>query len=258
MASAQFTLYGAPVGFTPQREVSQVELALKEGNIPYKYYSVDFDNKPAFFAEQINPIGKVPAITYGGPDVDPEKPSPLSVKLTESNVILEFVADIYPEAKLMPIDPVQRARVRFFIEAATRTYLPAYMAWILNQEPQATENHLKAIAFLQRLLPNSGEYAVGDCYTIADACITPLILRLQLSIEHDIGKFPVGNGPKFGELLKDPKYAKFMTYASAITARPVAKETWNPKKEIVKEVWNYLLGRESTFELTAEQKGARG
>lgn len=36
----------------------QIELALKEGNIPYKYYSVDLYNKPAFFT-QINPADKV-------------------------------------------------------------------------------------------------------------------------------------------------------------------------------------------------------
>lgn len=37
----------------------QVELALKEGSIPYKYYSVNLYSKPAFFEEQINPTGKV-------------------------------------------------------------------------------------------------------------------------------------------------------------------------------------------------------
>lgn len=38
---------------------SQVELALKEGGIPYKYYSVNLYDKPEFFAEQINPVGRV-------------------------------------------------------------------------------------------------------------------------------------------------------------------------------------------------------
>ena len=176
---------------------------------------------------------QVPAITYGGPHVAPDEPSPLSFKLAESNVILEFLADAYPEANLMPIDPVQRARVRFFMDAVTNRYMPAHMAWVLDREPDAAEKHLKAIQFLQELIPESGKYAVGDSYTIADACITPFIYRLNVIIENDIGKYPVGNGPKFGESLKDPKYAKFMAYASAITARPVAKEIWEPVSGIV-------------------------
>ena len=169
----------------------------------------------------------MPAITYGGPEVPPDEPSPLSFKLAESSVILEFIADAYPEAKLMPANPMQRAKVRFFTETVARKYSPAYMAWIMDNEPQAEENYLKAIDSLQGLLSDSGEYVVGDSFTIADACITPLIHRLQLSIDYDIGKFPVGNGPKFGELLKDPKYAKFAKYANAATARPVAKENWD-------------------------------
>lgn len=151
----------------------------------------------------------MPAITYGGPDVPPEEPSPLSTKLAESNVILEFLADAYPEAKLAPVDPVQRAKVRFFMDAVTRKYAPVFLAWILNKEPHAVENLLKGIEFFQGLLSETGEYAVGESYTIADACIAPYIYQLHLSIEQDIGKFPVGNGPKFGELLKGPKYTKF-------------------------------------------------
>ncbi|KAF8552145.1 glutathione S-transferase [Imleria badia] len=241
--AAQLTLYGSKS--SPYSE--KVELALKEGNIPYKYFSIDLRNKPAFFTEQINPVGKVPTITHGGPDVEPDEPSPLSFKLAESNVILEFLADLHPEAKLMPTDPVQRARVRFFMDAVTNKYVPAYRAWILDREPDAAEKHLKAIEFLQELLPDSGEYAVGDSYTIADACITPFIFRLHLTTENDIGKYPVGNGPKFDESLKDPKYAKFMAYANAVTERPVAKETWAPRMEYVKQAWIRLFGRESTF-----------
>ena len=156
-------------------------------------------------------------------------------------MILEFLADTYPEAKLMPTDPAQRARVRFFIEKIGRKYMPAYMAWILDDEPQAAESLLKAIEFLQELLPDGGEYAVGESYTIADACFTPIIRRLQLSIEYDIGKFPVGYGPNFGESLKDPKFAKFMAYVGTITSRQVAKETWEPVSRIVNNTVQLML-----------------
>ncbi|KAF9237786.1 hypothetical protein BU15DRAFT_88606 [Melanogaster broomeanus] len=161
--------------------ISQIELALKEGNISYKFFNVNLFDKPAFFAAEVNPVGKVPAITYGGPDASPEEPSPLSTKLAESNVILE---------------------------------------------PRRTS--FKAIEFVQDLLPESAKFAVGDCYTIADACASPLsFIGSSISAEADIGKFPVGTGPKFKELLNTPKYAKFMVYVQAMVDRPVAKEVFD-------------------------------
>ena len=46
---------------------------------------------------------------FGSPKSDPEHPSPESEKIAESLVMLEFVADLYPETGLLPKDPVQRA-----------------------------------------------------------------------------------------------------------------------------------------------------
>lgn len=68
----------------------------------------------------MNPVGKVPTLTYGGPSVNPEDPSPLSAKITESNVILEFLADLYPDSGLLLKDPVLPAKVRFFVDATTK------------------------------------------------------------------------------------------------------------------------------------------
>ncbi|KAF9226200.1 glutathione S-transferase [Gyrodon lividus] len=235
--SAQLTLYG----FKASPFSEKIELALKEGNIPHKFFSVDLFDKPAFFAAEVNPVGKVPVITYGGPDVSPEHPSPLSTKLAESDVILDFLADAYPEANLLPADPIQRAKVRFFINAVTTKLNSPYFAWVRNSEPQAEENFLKAIEFVQDLLPEPAKFAVGDSYTIADACVTPYFHRLLINIESDIGKFPAGGGPRFGELLNAPKYAKFMAYLRAMLDRPIAKEVFDA--ETVKSVWAKIFGR---------------
>jgi len=235
--STQLTLYGHKVSPFSER----IELALREGNIPHKYYAVNLSDKPTFFAAEVNPVGKVPAITYGGPEVPPEEPSPLSTKLAESNVILEFLADAYPSANLMPADPIQRSKVRFFIEAVSARFFTAYSPWVRNTDSQAEENLLKAIEFIQDLLPESAKFAVGDNYTIADACITPFIHRLLLNIEADIGKFPVGTGPRVGGLLNTPKYAKFMAYVRAMVDRPIAKEVFDV--DIVKPVYMKVFGR---------------
>ncbi|KAG0693601.1 hypothetical protein DFH29DRAFT_390947 [Suillus ampliporus] len=201
----------------------KIELALLEANAPYKTYQIDFFNKPEWFASKVNPVGKVPAVTYGGPDVNPEDPSPLSAKIAESDVILEFVADLYPDSGLLPKDPVQRAKVHFFVNAATKHIEEPCYAFVRGLGTY--ENALKGFEFVQGLLEDDRDFAVGDHYTIADACITPHLARLKIVTANDLGKFPVGMGYKLGEELKGPKFAKFMKYAERMRERPSFKQT---------------------------------
>ncbi|KAG2138506.1 hypothetical protein DEU56DRAFT_802045 [Suillus clintonianus] len=211
--SEQLTLY-----------LHKVELALIEANAPYKAYQINLANKPEWFLK-VNPVGEIPAMTYGGPSVEPEDPSPLSAKIAESNVILEFLADLYPDSGLLPKDPVLRAKVRFFINATTKHFENPCYAFIRGREPY--ENFLKGIEFIQGLLEEGNEFAVGDHYTIADACITPHLTRLKIVTEHDLGRFPVGMGYKLGEELKAPKFAKFMKYVQRMLERPSLKQTFD-------------------------------
>ncbi|KAG1717751.1 hypothetical protein EDB19DRAFT_1922133 [Suillus lakei] len=217
--SEQLTLYLHKA--SPYSE--KIELALAEANAPHKACQIDLLNKPEWFADKVNSVGKVPVVTYGGPNVDPDDPSPLSVKIAESNVILEFLADVYPESGLLPKDPVLRAKVRFFVNAVTKHIEEPCTAFVQGREPY--DNALNGIEFIQRLLEEGRDFAVGDHYTIADACISPLLARLKIVTETDLGKFPVGMGYKLGEELKGHKYAKFMKYVQRILERPSLKQT---------------------------------
>ena len=106
---------------------------------------IDLQNKPAWYAPKVNSASKVPAIAYGGPKVPPDQPSPESIKITESLVLLEFVADLYPNAHLLPADPVQRARVRFFVEAVSTKLVPAWMTLLKSGAPESSQAFLDAI-----------------------------------------------------------------------------------------------------------------
>ncbi|KAH7882288.1 thioredoxin-like protein [Phlebopus sp. FC_14] len=224
----QLTLYGFKL--SPFSE--KIHLALTEAGIPHTYCDVDLFNRPDWFNSKVSATGKVPTITYGGPEVAPEDPSPLSTRILESNVILEFIADAYPESGLMPKDPVARAQVRFFIEAVNKL-CSTLMGFSSGREP--VDGTIKAIEAIQDLLTDSAEFAMGDKYTIADACVIPFLDRLLLFVKTDIGKFPVGEGFKLGEVLKDPKYAKFMAYAARMMERPATKAIWD--EELIKTLW---------------------
>ncbi|KAG1724075.1 hypothetical protein EDD22DRAFT_933984 [Suillus occidentalis] len=225
--SEQLTLYLHKLSPYSQK----IEVALIEVNAPYRGHHVDLSNKPEWFTNIVNPVGKVPAVAYGGPIVDPENPSPLSTKIAESSVILEFLADLYPDSGLLPKDPVLRAKVRFFNDATTKLVEGPFYDFILGRG--SYENIVKGIEFIQGLLEEGKDFAVGDHYTIADACISPCLTRLKVVTETDIGKFPVGMGSKLGEELKEPKFAKFTKYVDRMLERPSLKQTYDKEAVIM-------------------------
>ncbi|KAF7292038.1 Glutathione S-transferase [Mycena indigotica] len=211
----------------------RVELALQEAKAGYNRFEVDLSNKPEWYAAKINPESKarfsflpVPAIAFGGPQVSPDLPSPDSAKLAESLVLVEFVADLYPASTLLPRDPVQRAKVRFFIEEVSNRFLPAYMGPLARGQPW--EPLWNALDVIQRLLPDDKTYAVGDDFTAADIAIAPFLARLEVMLRHDIGAYPAGEGTKAAEYFFDGgRFTKLLRYYDAIKARESLKNTFD-------------------------------
>jgi len=229
----QITLYTAKICPWAHR----AELALKESKLPYTRYEIDLSNKPEWYAPKVNPASKVPAISYGGPDVSPDTPSPESQKIAESGVLLELFADL-SEVPLLPKDPVLRAKARFFIETVTPKFSGAYYgALVRGEDPAAI---LPVIELIQNLLPAEG-YAVGE-WSIADAAVTPFFARAEATIGNDIGKFEEGKGKEtWAKIENDEKYARFKRYFSDIKSRDSFKETFHT--DYVKESFSKRFPR---------------
>ncbi|AHC99327.1 glutathione S-transferase family protein [Leisingera methylohalidivorans] len=96
-----------------------VAIALEEAGMEYEAVKIDFAAKeqtgPAY--AQINPKGRVPALAVEGGI------------LTETGALLEYIADMAPEAGLRPQDPVLQARMRevMFYLASTMHVNHAHM-----------------------------------------------------------------------------------------------------------------------------------
>ncbi|OED48483.1 glutathione S-transferase [Rhodobacteraceae bacterium (ex Bugula neritina AB1)] len=88
--------------YAPRTISVAVAIALEEAGVTYETVKLDFATKeqsgPAY--AQINPKGRVPALAVEGGI------------LTETGALLEYVADMAPEASLRPQDPVLQARMR--------------------------------------------------------------------------------------------------------------------------------------------------
>jgi glutathione S-transferase len=222
MSTPQITLYSAKICPYAHR----AELALEEIKAQYQRFEVNLKEKPVWYAPKVNPASKVPAVTYGGPQVAPDQPSPESIKLNESLVLLDFFTDIDPEHRLLPKDPIERARVRLFIDAVTNKLVPKwYNAAIKGEDASSI---LEGIEAISALLSPDAKFAVGNEYTIADAAALPFFARAEVSLKHDVGAFPAGSGTKaYQTLQNDEKFALFRRYYSALTERESFKKTFD-------------------------------
>ena len=88
--------------YAPNTISVAVAIALEEAGIEYETVEIDFAAKEQTGAAygQINPKGRVPALAVEGGI------------LTETGALLEYIADVSPEAGLRPQDPVRLARMR--------------------------------------------------------------------------------------------------------------------------------------------------
>ncbi|KAG9311890.1 hypothetical protein JVU11DRAFT_8147 [Chiua virens] len=218
--SEQITYYHDTLKLSPF--CHRVEIALLEAGASYTALGFDIYNKPAWFA-QVNPsTGKIPAITYGGPNVAPEEPSPLSFKLTESYVLLEFLADIFPNSNLLPTNPIARARVRFFMDIAVRAVEAPITE--LFRGSGSIDKIIEGLEKIQVLLPDpdaadGGEFAIGKDFTNADCAFVPLLSVLEIIGKTDLGKFQPGLGKKLAEELAGDKFERLRQYKKAVWAR---------------------------------------
>lgn len=145
------------------------------------------------------------------------------MKIPESAIINEFLADLYPQARLLPLDPVKRAKARLFIALFEPKFYDAMKAVFFLGEPPAVL--LDAFEAVQARLPQTG-FMVGE-FSVADIGLVPFFVRIVMLLKNDMGKYPVGEGKKaFGEL-EGSKFSRLMKYIGDVTARQSFQKTFD-------------------------------
>jgi glutathione S-transferase len=153
------TLYGFPLS----NYYNKTKLALLEKGIPFNEEVVRPSQDAAVLKR--SPLGKIPFIKADGG------------YLSESQAILEYLEDNYPDRPLYPSNAFERAKCREFIQhlelnlelVARRIYGEALFGTPVSQEikdevRQKVEAGLLGLTRLARFSP----YALGENFTAAD------------------------------------------------------------------------------------------
>jgi glutathione S-transferase len=88
--------------------VQRAAIALLEKGIAFERVTVDLSAKPDWFLA-VSPLGKVPLLRV-------RQLNGSEVTMFESNVICEYIEETQPGARLHPVDPLERARHRAWME----------------------------------------------------------------------------------------------------------------------------------------------
>ena len=172
------TLYGIAIS----NYYNKVKFALLEKNIPFVEEHLGPSQTEAMLSR--SPLGKVPFIkTSDG-------------YLSESQAILEYLEDAFPDNPLYPTDAFQRGKCREFIQhielnvelIARRLYSEAIFGGKVSQE---TKDEVRAkleigLAGLGRLLTLS-PYALGDQFSAADVVAWPHLQLVSFATQQVYG-----------------------------------------------------------------------
>jgi len=103
--------------------------------------------------------------------------------LYDSRVIVEYLDERYPHPPLMPVSPVERAKLRLGLSTIERDFVEPAVALDLVLGTRVENAHRKK---LKSLLTSSTDlfgikgFFLSDVFTIVDCVIAPILWRLDL------------------------------------------------------------------------------
>jgi glutathione S-transferase len=139
----------------------RTRIVLHEKGIDFDVHEVDLENKSEEFLS-VSPYGKVPVVSING------------TTLYESNVVNEYLDEVYEIPRLMPGNPEQRALARSWMAFADDYFFPfifrismgSQRGFSEEQIQEAKEKLHDSLSRLERRLEGR-EYLMGE-FTLAD------------------------------------------------------------------------------------------
>lgn len=182
--------------------VQRAVIVLTEKQVAFQRIDIDLAAKPDWFL-RLSPLGRVPLLRIG------------ETALFESQVIAEYLDEITP-GSLHPADPLEKARCRSWIEAASAT-LDA-IARLYNAPDQTTfEAAAKAVEDrVARIEPEiAGPFFAGETFHLVDG-VWGTVFRYFDVFESEAGLDLLGGAPRV------------RSWRAAVMARPSVQSAAPP------------------------------
>jgi glutathione S-transferase len=146
-------------------------IALHEAGIPFELVKVDKRTKRANGIDflTINPKGYVPALQLDDGQV-----------LTENVVVLQYIADLNPAAKLAPpVGTMERYRLQEWLSFINSEVHKSFSPLFSSEAPEDMKTYArntlaKRLAYIESALGDK-KYLMGDQFTIADAYLSTVL-----------------------------------------------------------------------------------
>ena len=150
----------------------RTRMVLHEKGLDFEVHEVDLSNKSEEFLS-VSPYGKVPVLRVNG------------TSLYESNIVNEYLEEVYDSPRLMPENPEERASVRswmafaddYFFPSVYRVRMGPQRGYSEDESQEAKEKLYDVLSRLEHQL-QSREYLVGE-YTLADSAHAGNFHRLR-------------------------------------------------------------------------------
>jgi glutathione S-transferase len=127
----------------------------------------------------LSPIGKIPVLVDG------------PLVLPESDVILAYLEDRFPNPTLFPGDAAQRANIRLLSRLMDTYSAPSFGPFVENNDPAAIATAMgridQALGFIDHFRID-GEFASGPAFSAADCALIPPFHILE-SLQGGFGTF---------------------------------------------------------------------
>ena len=151
----------------------RTRMVLHEKGIDFEVHEVDLSNKSEEFLS-VSPYGKVPVLSVNG------------ISLYESNIVNEYLDEVYDSPKLMPKNSEERALVRswmafaddYFFPSVYRVRMGLQRGYSEDETQEAKEKLYDALSRLEHQLEGR-QYLLGE-YTLADIAHAGNFHRLRV------------------------------------------------------------------------------
>ena len=239
--------------------MQRVWLALEEKQIPYQYIEVNPYNKPQSLLS-LNPRGLVPTLSV--PTSEGSRP------LYESNVVLEYLEEAYPDRspRLLPEDPYERARARIWVDSVTSRVISAFHRFLQYQPSSADEDAVAELdrhrqEFLgllkqwARELHPEGPFFLGDQISLPDLVLGPWAIRLWVFEEFKAGGLGVPAEGQGGE--DEAVWRRWRKWVKAIADRRSFRETMSDAQQY-RPIYKRYADNVAQSELAKATRSGRG